>query len=337
MIIGNKNTGEKPLVVAEIGNNHEGNVDNAIRLVHEAADCGVDAVKFQTYKTELFIHPSDKERYNRLKTFELSYSQFAELADLTHSLGLLFISTPLDLESAKFLNSIVDSYKIASGDNNFFPLIDEIIYSGKPLIISTGASELDHIRQSVEYVKEKLDKNRGSSNFGLLHCVSCYPVPDDQVNLAAIAVLSENFSECTIGYSDHTLGIDAAVASVSWGAKIIEKHFTLDRNFSTFRDHQLSADPSDMREMVMKIQKVSRMNGTYEKKIQTCEREMNPVIRRSIAARSNLKSGHRLEWGDLMWIRPSSGMKPGMEQEILGKRLSRDMNRGDFFSAGDFE
>jgi len=337
MIIGNRNTDEQVLIIAEIGNNHEGNFDNAVRLVHAAADCGVNGVKFQTFKTELFVNPSDKERYQRLKSFELSYSQFMELSELAHSLGLFFISTPFDLESARFLNSIVDAYKIASGDNDFFPLIDEVVQSGKPLIISTGASQSDQIKKTVSYISESWKNKNILSDLALLHCVSCYPAPEDQVSLQSIRFLSDNFREYTIGYSDHTIGIDAAIESVAYGAKIIEKHFTLDKNFSTFRDHQLSADPTDMREMVRKIRMVSRMTGTYTKTIQPCETDMNGIIRRSIAAKDDLKSGHRLSWDDLMWIRPSSGMRPGNEQDILGKILKRDMKCGEFFTPNDLE
>lgn len=337
MIIGNKNTDDKVMVIAEIGNNHEGNMDTAIRLVHEAANCGLDAVKFQTYKTELFVRPSDKDRYQRLKAFELSYSQFTELAELAHSLGLLFLSTPLDVESACFLNSIVDAFKIASGDIDFFPLLDEVVQTGKPLIVSTGASQPDQIRKTISYISGSWEDKNKSSDLALLHCVSCYPVPEDQVNLESIRFLADTFKECTIGYSDHTIGIDAAVAAVASGARIIEKHFTLDKDFSTFRDHQLSADPTDMREMVRKIRMISLMAGTCVKSIQPCETEMKGLIRRSIAAKNNLEAGHCLVWDDLMWIRPSSGMRPGNEQDIIGKRLKCDMKRGDFFTSNNLE
>lgn len=337
MIIGNKNTTENVLVIAEIGNNHEGNMENAINLVREAADCGLDAVKFQTYKTELFVNPSDKDRYQRMKSFELSYSQFTELAALTHSLGMLFISTPLDIDSARFLNSIVDAYKIASGDNDFYPLIDEVAQTGKPVIVSTGASHPDQIRKTISFITESQKKKHTLSSLALLHCVSCYPAPENQVSLESIRSLSENFTNCTLGYSDHTIGIDAAIASVACGAKIVEKHFTLNKNFSSFRDHQLSADPADMREMIKKIRLTSKMIGSHSKIIQPCETEINNIIRRSIAAKGDLKAGHRLAWEDLMWIRPSSGMRPGNEPEILGKRLKRDMCRGDFFSHSDLE
>lgn len=332
MIIGNKNSDNDVLVIAEIGNNHEGHMDIAMRLVHEAAECGLDGVKFQTYKTELFVNPTDKERYQRMKSFELSYSQFTELADLAHSLGLLFISTPLDLESARFLNSIVDAFKIASGDNDFFPLIDEVVRTGKPVILSTGASQMDLIQRTVTYIDESCKKNQNHSDLAILHCVSCYPTPEDQVNLRAITTLSDCFEHCTIGYSDHTYGIDAAVASIAAGARIVEKHFTLDKNFSSFRDHQLSADPSDMREMIQKIRITSRMCGSGEKNLQPCEMVMSNIIRRSIAAKTDLIAGHRICLEDLMWIRPASGMRPGFEQSILGKRLKTDMKRGNFFT-----
>lgn len=332
MIIRKKNSDNDVLVIAEIGNNHEGNMDIASRLVHEAAECDLDGVKFQTYKTELFVNPADKERYQRMKSFELSYSQFTELADLAHSLGLLFISTPLDLESARFLNSIVDAFKIASGDNDFFPLIDEVVRTGKPVILSTGASQLDLIDRTVTYIDESCKKNQNHTDLAILHCVSCYPVPEEQAALQAIKSLSDLYKDYTVGYSDHTIGIEAAVASVATGARIVEKHFTLDKNFSTFRDHQLSADPREMREMMQRVRLISRMMGSGDKTLQPCETTMNPLIRRSIAARTDLRAGHRICWDDLMWIRPSSGIRPGKELTIIGKKLKHEMKRGDFFS-----
>ena len=147
MQIGSWNSVDKVLVVAEIGNNHEGNIEVAKRLVHQAAESGADAVKFQTFQTRYFVSAKDKARYERLLSFELSYRQFESLHALAKSLGLLFISTPLDLDSAAFLADLVDCYKIASGDNNFYPLIARICATGKPLIMSSGLSDFAQVLQ----------------------------------------------------------------------------------------------------------------------------------------------------------------------------------------------
>lgn len=325
----------EPLVIAEIGNNHEGRMEIACELVRQAAACGVKAVKFQTFRTEFYVSQADAARFKRLKSFELSFQQFEQLAMLARSLGLLFISTPFDLESAKFFRSIVDAFKIASGDNNFYPLIAEVAASGKPLIISGGLVDGAHLRRVIEFATEHWPKDC-EFKLALLHCVSSYPTPANQANLRSISYLTQQFN-LPVGYSDHTLGLDAACAAVALGARIIEKHFTLSKSFSDFRDHQLSADPSEMRELVQKVKLVSSMLGEYGKGIQVCESSSIHAMRRSIVSSKKLKRGHQLEWSDLTWIRPAIGIPPGQEQRFLGRRLVQDVGFGQPLRESDVE
>src|SRR5262245_3971683 len=176
MRIGAFDTSERVLVVAEVGNNHEGSFERARELVERAAEAGADAVKFQTFRTEHFVHASDRERYARLEGFRLSYDEFAELAELARSRGLLFVSTALDLESARFLAGTADAIKIASGDNDFFPLLDATARTGTPLIVSTGLTDLEQVDRTVAFVEDA----RGSRDgLALLQCVSGYPTPDE--------------------------------------------------------------------------------------------------------------------------------------------------------------
>jgi len=336
MIIGDRNTDEHVLIIAEIGNNHEGNFDTAVRLVRAAADCGVDGVKFQTYKTEYYVSKSDSARFARLKSFELSYSQFEELSKLAHSLNLLFLSTPFDLESARLLKTFVDAYKIASGDINFYPLLDAVADSEMPILLSTGASDFDLISQAVNHIETVRKKKNLPGNLALLHCTSCYPVPPEQTNLQSIRFLSDKF-DYSVGYSDHTMGIEASLTAVALGARIIEKHFTLSKSFSSFRDHQLSSDPPEMRELVKKAHLVSTIIGSCGKKVQTCEAEMVPAIRRSIVAGVDLPAGHTITWGDLTWIRPANGIPPGDEYILLGKKLKKSIKFGNNIFEGDVE
>ncbi len=335
MIIGNKNTDERVLIIAEIGNNHEGDMDTAIRLVHEAAACGVDAVKFQTFSTEHYISRSDSARFERLKSFELTRNQFEKLSDLTHSLGLLFLSTPFDIGSARFLEPLVDAYKIASGDNNFYPLIDVVIKTNKPIIVSTGASDISQVTRTINFI-ENNRQQKNADNLAILHCVSCYPVPCDQINLQSIRFLSEKFNH-TIGYSDHTMGIDSSLMAIVLGARIIEKHFTLSKSFSSFRDHQLSSEPQEMRELVQKVNLISIMSGKKEKKIQPCEMDINKAIRRSIVASRDLPKGSIINWSDITWIRPAGGIPPGEEKLILGKKLKKRKQFGEMIFEDEVE
>ena len=336
MKIGDFDLDQQVLIIAEIGNNHEGNFGVAQKMVEEAAICGVDAVKFQTFKTEHYVNQLDSDRFERLKSFELAFSEFEELSDLAHSHGLMFISTPFDLASANFLNNIVDSYKIASGDNTFYPLIKEVALTGKPMIVSTGISDTGQIEKTVEFVKQTWRHNNVIGQLALLHCVSSYPVPNDQANLRSIQVLSE-FFEGPVGYSDHTLGIDAVVLATALGAQIVEKHFTLDRNFSDFRDHQLSADPMEMKNLVRQIRKTTSMLGVNQKRIEKCENDLVAAVRRSIVAGKDMSMGHRISMSDLTWLRPAGGLAPGKEEALIGKVLKRRVSFGEQLSGADVE
>jgi N,N'-diacetyllegionaminate synthase len=336
MIIRGIDTAERVMVIAEIGNNHEGNYRVAETLVHKAAECGVDAVKFQTFKTKYFVSNGDKARYDRLRSFELPYESFERLQVLASSLGLLFISTPLDIASAEFLASLVDCFKIASGDNNFYPLIARVCQTSKPLIVSSGASDLAQITRTKAFIEEQWQSQRVRPELGILHCISSYPAPADEVNLAAIPFLLSEL-KCTIGYSDHTIGIAACLGAVILGAQIIEKHFTLDKQYSDFRDHQLSADPPEMKRLVEEIRQTRRMRGSGAKVLQPCEANIVNLLRRSIVAGKDLPAGHLIGMEDLTWIRPATGLPPGSEAQICGSALRRPIKFGEPILPQDLE
>lgn len=330
MKIGDLDTSTRVFVVAEIGNNHEGDFGRAKEMVHRAAECGVDAIKFQTFKTRWFTSPVDPARIKRLEGFELSYDQFAELSRLTRSLGVSFMSTPFDLESARFLLGICDAIKIASGDNDYRELIRIGAGSELPLIVSSGMSSLDEMRGLVAYLR---DVRRGKA-FSLLHCVSAYPAAPEQANLRAIPLLARELG-CEVGYSDHTLGIDACVAAVALGARVIEKHFTLDKNLSDFRDHQLSADPAEMKELVLRIRAVDTLLGREEKTMQAGETDIARAARRSAAASRDLRKGDVVTENDIVFLRPGTGIRCGSQGTLVGKKMARDLGFGTLFSLED--
>lgn len=331
MRIGTFNTDKRVFVIAEVGNNHEGDFTLAQEMIGLAAEAGVDAVKFQTFIPELFISRSDEERIDRLRSFQLSFSQFEALAQQAESAGLIFFSTPLDLESAYFLNSIQPLFKVASGDNNFLPLIEILASFGKPTIISTGLADFALLDKLHTIWREQ----SGTAELAFLHCVASYPVPTEQANLGAIHTLQKRYPELTIGYSDHTLGIEAAIYAVAAGARIVEKHFTLNKQHSDFRDHQLSADPADMAELVDAIRHVDDMVGSGEKTAQPCEEALQVAARRSIAVKYDLRANHELVWQDLCWVRPGSGIRVGQEKDVLGRRTKRVMRQGELIQPED--
>lgn len=326
MRIGSFDTNDRVLVVAEIGNNHEGDPAVARRLVDLAAEAGADAVKFQTFRTAEFVSASDAERYARMSRFELPPEVWPELTELAHSRSLLFMSTPLDLTSADMLAPLVDAFKVASGDIDFFPLLSRVAATRKPVVLSTGQSDLGDVARAVEAL---------GKDVAILHCVSSYPAPEEEINLRAIPALAERFPGHTIGYSDHTAGLDAAPLAVGCGARIIEKHFTLDTSFSSFRDHQLSADPDDLRELVRRIRASETLLGERRKDVQPSEREMRVAVRRSIAAARALPAGHVLGEADLVWTRPADGLRPGDEGLIVGRPLRRDVDAGEHLRRED--
>jgi sialic acid synthase SpsE len=336
MKIGSFDTDRNVLVVAEIGNNHEGDFKLAGEMIRRAAQCGVGAVKFQTVRAGQLVRRSEADRFERLTRFEFSEEQFSSLSALAHELGLLFLSTPLSLQAAAFLEKMVDAYKIASGDNDFFPLLEQVARTGKPVIVSTGVSDVSQIDATVRFLRGQWESQDISGELALLHCVSSYPTPPEQANLRSIPFLHER-EGCTVGYSDHTLGTDAAVLAVAAGARIIEKHFTLDKNQSDFRDHQLSADPPEMAELVQRIREAESLLGAWDKSIQPCEAASQTAIRRSIVAARDLKAETAIAAADLKWIRPGDGLRPGNEGKLIGRSLMRDVREDDAISPSNVE
>ena len=327
MKIGEINTRKKVLVIAEIGNNHEGSYTLAEEMIGLAVEAGADAVKFQAIIPEKLVSIQQKTRIKQLKKFQLSYDEFTKLSKVAKNEGVIFLSTPFDIDSALFLNELVPAYKIASGDNDFYPLIEVIAEIGKPIIMSTGLMNLDEIKKSVLFIKNIWKKNHNKEELALLHCVSTYPTPLENANLLAINEL-EQIADI-VGYSDHTSGIEAAVFSIACGARIIEKHFTIDNNYSDFHDHQLSLNPTEFNKMVVQIRIVEQMLGSGKKVPSDLELKSKQNIRRSIVANHNLSAGHKIILEDLDWVRPGGGVRPGNEEKLIGKKLNRAMKVGE--------
>jgi sialic acid synthase SpsE len=324
MQIESYNTNQKVLLIAEIGNNHEGDFSVAQRLVEAAVEAGVGAVKFQTFIPELYVNTTQTERFERLKKFQLSFKQFEQLSRQAHDANVLFISTPLDLESAAFLPSIVDAIKVGSGENTFYPLLTQVALGHKPVIVSTGLSTLPEIAYTKAFLEKALREAETAQPIALLHCVSAYPTPAFQANLGAITALQRAFPDTTIGYSDHTVGRQAALTAVALGAQIIEKHFTLDNQYSSFRDHQLSLNPIDMALLVKEIQDVEAMMAFTP--VPECSNAA--LMRRSIVARQAILPDKPLSLEDFTWVRPAEGLPPGQEHRLLGRRLKAPAEAG---------
>jgi N,N'-diacetyllegionaminate synthase len=328
MRIGNLDSSKQVLIIAEIGNNHEGDFGLAKELVGLAAESKVDIVKFQTFVPSEYVRRSDVDRFARLSKFALTIEQFHELHVLANKLGLVFLSTPFDLSSATALNNFVPAFKIGSGENTFYPLLERVSSFGKPIIMSCGVTETADIRYAQALIERIWASQDRSADFAVLHCVSSYPTPPAQANLLAISKL-KGLLGCEVGYSDHTLGIDASVLAVAVGATIIEKHFTISHDYSDFRDHALSATPAEMKELVTRVREASVMLGDGVKSVGEIEKPMTIAMRRSIVAKNDLPVGHVISFDDLSWVRPAGGLPPGSESRVLGRSLKSFIKAGE--------
>lgn len=314
---------KKPMIIAEIGNNHEGSLSVAKKLIKEASRAGVDAVKFQTFKAEDFVNDKELSRFSQLKKFELSKKKFIELSKFAKKKKLIFISTPFDIKSAIFLNKIVDWFKISSGDNNFYQLIEKVLSFKKPTIISCGFLNSLEIKKLLKFIKKTKFPLK---KLFLLHCVSSYPVDNNEANLMSVKYLKESF-KVNVGYSDHTLGIEASIIATAYGAKIIEKHFTLKKNFSNFRDHQISADPREMLELVKSANKTALMIGKYRKKITRNEKKNLISMRRSIYLKVDIKKGQKITKDKVKVVRPYKYFSPNEINKILNKKAKINLKK----------
>ncbi|MDB0030238.1 N-acetylneuraminate synthase family protein, partial [Opitutales bacterium] len=234
---------------------------------------------------------------------------------------ILFLSTPFDLEVLEWLDDLVPAYKISSGDNNFWPLIQQVALKAKPMMLSLGLGEIKQAVKLKSFIENTWSKEKGGNpGLSFLHCVVSYPTPEDQAFLSNIDSIKQ--LQVTAGYSDHTIGTKAAELSVACGAKILEKHFTLNKNYSDFRDHQLSADPKDLENLCSAVRNVEKILGGTDSSMQECEKGNEVAIRRSISIKQDMQAGQTVAFDDLCWLRPSDGLAPGLEDSIVGKKLT---------------
>lgn len=311
------------VVVAEIGNNHEGDLGLARELIATAAACGADAVKFQHFVPDQYVAVSETSRLSRLRQFALTNDELLSLFQYSRELGVEPFATAFDLETQKWLLDYQKVVKIASGDNNFLDLLKTAGDSGTPTIISTGLLSTSSVIDL-----EKWWRLHFETPIALLHCISAYPARSHDLNLRTIKVLSERLPNTPIGYSDHSIGITGAIAAVALGAFLIEKHFTLNHDHSDFRDHQLSANPQELAELTSAVRILEQALGNGIKCVTADEISLEPSMRRSAAARCSLPAGKILQKGDIVYLRPGHGYSPDREGELLGRRLGQDIIKG---------
>jgi N-acetylneuraminate synthase/N,N'-diacetyllegionaminate synthase len=320
--IDNRVIGEKDapcFIIAEIGCNHNQDINLAKRLIDAAVDCGVDAVKFQKFITSKLI-TTHQNQYNILKKLELSNSTFLELFSYTIKKNIIFLATPYDEESVEFLANLpVPAYKIASGDITNLPLLNKIALKNLPIILSTGMSNLDEIKEAIDVIKKA-----GNDQIILMHCISTYPTDIKDCNLKAITTLKQTF-KLPVGFSDHSLGITMSIAAVALGACVIERHFTIDKNLPG-PDHFISLTPYELKELVKCIREVEEGIGSGIKIPLECEQETMKMARRSIVAIKDIPQGTTITKDMIAIKRPGFGIPPKFINKIIGKKAKKDIS-----------
>lgn len=328
--------GRPCFIVAEAGVNHNGSLERALEMVEAAAKAGVDAVKFQTFRAEeVATAGAPKAAYQKqttgqaqsqldmLRSLELKPEQHEQLAKRCREKGLLFLSTPFDKPSLDFLARMdMAAIKVPSGEITNLPFLAQVGEKNLPVILSTGMSTLDEVAVAVDTLR-----NAGCLSLALLHCVSNYPADPADVNLKAMATMAQRFS-LPVGYSDHTMGNEVALAAVAMGACIIEKHFTLDRALPG-PDHKASALPDELTDMVAGIRKVEAALGHGRKEPMPSETDTKAVARRSLVAARDIAAGETLTAELIAIRRPGTGMAPQRLSEVLGRKASRAISAGD--------
>lgn len=317
-------------IIAEAGVNHNGDFDTACRMVDAAKEAGVDCIKFQTFKAgNLVSRDAQKAEYQKkntdnssqqemLKKLELSFEQFLELKQYCDKAGICFLSTPFDFESIRFLDSIdMPFWKIPSGEVTNLPYLMALAKTGKPVIMSTGMCDMEEIQAAIDVLIKY-----GTREIQLLHCNTEYPTPFEDVNLLAMKTMRDRFG-LEVGYSDHTKGIEVPVAAVALGAKVIEKHFTLDRNMEG-PDHKASLEPDELKEMVSSIRHIEKAMGTGDKTPSKSEIKNITVARKSIVAGRPIKKGELLTEENITVKRPGTGITPMRWFDVLGTKAVKD-------------
>jgi N-acetylneuraminate synthase len=331
-----------PYLIAEIGVNFydiakkEGMSDMAAAkfMIDEAKECGVDAVKFQSYKAETIASKNSPaywdlseepttSQYELFKKFDkFGVGEYRELAEYCHKIGIKFLSTPFDFDSVDYLDEFMDIYKISSSDLTNIPFIKYIAGKNKPILLSTGAATLNEIRAAVNAIEEV-----STVDIAIMHFVLSYPTAYEDANLLMIKDLAENFPDYEIGYSDHTKpdkNMMVLTTAYNYGATILEKHYTLDKTLQG-NDHYHGMDPNDIRKFNEHIKLIKTINGQYDKVPLPCESESRKQARRSIIAKEEIKEGTVISEDMLTYKRPGTGISPSEIENVIGKKAKMDI------------
>ena len=343
--IGNKiiREGNPCFIIAEAGVNHNGDIKLAKKLVDVAKEAGADAVKFQTFKAENVVTENaamasyqkrnikkKETQQEMLKEIELDYKDFIRLKKYCDKKKIIFLSTPHSEDAIDFLEDLVPVYKVGSGDLTNLPFLEKIAKKKKPIILSTGMATLSEVKEAVRTIKRA--KN---NKIILLHCTTNYPCSLEEVNLRAMLTLKKEFN-LPVGYSDHTLGILVPVMAVTMGARVLEKHFTLDKHLPG-PDHKASLEPDELKEMIKTIRNVEKTLGNGIKKPTRSEEKIKKVARKSIVAKVDIPKGVKITKDMLDIKRPGTGIEPKYLKRIIGRKSKKNIKKDELIKLSDFK
>jgi len=329
----------KTFIIAEAGVNHNGSLDMALQLIDVAVAAGADAVKFQTFKAEevIAVHApkadyqqettgSDESQLEMVKKLELDETAHISLNKHCGHKGIQFLSTPFDLKSIDLLNRLgLEIFKIPSGEITNLPYLRKLGALQKRLILSTGMANLGEIEAALDVLAEY---GTPVKNITVLHCNTEYPTPYEDVNLRAMLTIGNAFPGISVGYSDHTRGIEVPIAAVAMGATVIEKHFTLDRNL-TGSDHKASLTPDELKAMVQAIRNIEKALGDGIKRPSPSEVKNKPIARKSLVAARPIKEGELFSADNITAKRPGAGISLMRWDEVLGQAARKDYEKDD--------
>lgn len=329
--------GEPAFIIAEAGLNHNGNLKIALQMVRAANAAGADAVKFQTFRAETITSIKagwknqiwglkGTSQYELFRRCELSYDAHKEIAQLSGDLGIIFFSSPSDTESVDMLLKMgVKVFKIGSDDFTNLPLLEYIAVTKLPMIISTGMATVDEIDRTIETVMKK-----GNSKIILLHCVSSYPMRDEDANLRAIVSMKKRW-QFPVGYSDHSSGVDVPLSAVAVGAEVIEKHFILQKGMPG-PEKELSIDSKELKELVFRVRHLEKVLGSGKKMPTSSELKMREVMRKSLAAKRGIFRDEKITRNMLTMLRPGTGIPAEEIDKIIGRKAGRDIEENELLN-----
>ncbi len=336
----------EPYIIAEIGANHNGEMDLARKMIDSAVACGSDAVKFQSWTPESLIareeydcnqkyDDSAKKHFGSLREmverYYLREEQHEELCDYCNEKNVDFVSTPFSIKEVDLLMRFKVPYvKVASMDLNQLNLLRYVAQQGKPVLLSTGMGTLGEIEQAILTVESE-----GNTQIILLHCISIYPPQIEDIHLRNITMLQETFGY-PVGFSDHTIGTSIPLASVALGACVIEKHFTTDKNLPGW-DHEISADPDELTKICRESKNINHSLGNLRRIVTQAENKKKKKFRRSAVAIGDLKAGDIIQADDIAYKRPGTAISPDEEKYLIGRRLKKPKSTDDLFQWSDFE